>query len=103
MSKSLDPDQAQHFVGPDLGPNWLQRFSAYDTCKGGVVFGIMNESLSCQYLNLFISMEYSIHNDTIVWNSPFCILSDCWSKFKKKGCISVPEDCLYLSKQYRSR
>ena len=22
---SLDPDQARHFVGPDLGPNCLQR------------------------------------------------------------------------------
>ena len=28
MSKSLDPDQARHFVGPDLGPNCLQRLSA---------------------------------------------------------------------------
>ena len=27
MSNSLDPDQAQHFVGPDLGPNCLQRLS----------------------------------------------------------------------------
>ena len=25
VSKSLDPDQAQHFVRPDLGPNCLQR------------------------------------------------------------------------------
>ena len=30
MSNSLDPDQAQHFVGPDLGPNFLQRLSADD-------------------------------------------------------------------------
>ena len=29
--KSLDPDQARHFVGPDLGPNCLQKFSAGDT------------------------------------------------------------------------
>ena len=28
MSDSLDPDQARHFVGPDLGPNWLQKLSA---------------------------------------------------------------------------
>ena len=27
-SNSLDPDQAQHFVGPDLGPNCLQSLSA---------------------------------------------------------------------------
>ena len=25
MSYKLDPDQAQHFVGPDLGPICLQR------------------------------------------------------------------------------
>ena len=31
MSKSLDPDQARHFIGPDMGPNWLQRSSADDT------------------------------------------------------------------------
>ena len=24
VSNSLDPDQARHFVGPDLGPNYLQ-------------------------------------------------------------------------------
>ena len=28
VSNSLDPDQAQNFVGPDLGPNCLQRLSA---------------------------------------------------------------------------
>ena len=28
VSSSLDPDQARHFVGPDLGPNCLQRLSA---------------------------------------------------------------------------
>ena len=26
-----DPDQARHFVGPDLGPNCLQRLSTDDT------------------------------------------------------------------------
>ena len=31
MSNSLDPDQARRFVGPDLGPNCLPRFSADDT------------------------------------------------------------------------
>ena len=31
MSNSLDPDQAQQFVGPDLGPNCLRRLSADDT------------------------------------------------------------------------
>ena len=27
VSKSLDPDQARHFVGPDLGPNCFQTLS----------------------------------------------------------------------------
>ena len=31
MSNSLDPDQTKHFVGPDLGPNGLQRLLADDT------------------------------------------------------------------------
>ena len=30
MSNSLNPDQARHFVGPDLDPNCLQRLSADD-------------------------------------------------------------------------
>ena len=30
----MDPDQARHFVGPDLDPNCLQRLSAdYTICK----------------------------------------------------------------------
>ena len=32
MSNRLDPDQARHFVEPDLGPNCLQRLSA-DTSR----------------------------------------------------------------------
>ena len=28
VSNSLDPDQAQHFVAPDLGKNCLQRLSS---------------------------------------------------------------------------
>ena len=31
VSNRLDPDQARRFVGPDLGPNCLQRRSADDT------------------------------------------------------------------------
>ena len=31
MSNSFDPDQAQHFVGPDLVPKCLQKLSADDT------------------------------------------------------------------------
>ena len=31
VSNSLDPDQARQNVGPDLGPNCMQRLSADDT------------------------------------------------------------------------
>ena len=31
VSNILDPDQVQHFVGPDLGPNYLQNLSADNT------------------------------------------------------------------------
>ena len=33
MSNSVDPDQAQQFVGPDLGPNCLHRLSIDDTIR----------------------------------------------------------------------
>ena len=33
VSNSLDPVQAQRFVGPELSPNWLQRLSADDTSR----------------------------------------------------------------------
>ena len=36
MSNSLNPDQAQRFVGPYLGPNCLQRLSANDTSRQGL-------------------------------------------------------------------
>ena len=33
-SNGLDPDQGRHSVGPDLGPNCLQRISADDkSCR----------------------------------------------------------------------
>ena len=35
MSNSLDPDQAGCFVGPDLGPNCLQRLSAEKSSLAG--------------------------------------------------------------------
>ena len=33
VSNNWDPDQAPHFVGPDLGPNCLQRLSADNKSK----------------------------------------------------------------------
>ena len=33
VSNCLDPDPAQHFGGPDMGPNCLQMLSAADTSR----------------------------------------------------------------------
>ena len=33
VSNSLDPDQARQFVGPELGPNCLQKLSAEDISR----------------------------------------------------------------------
>ena len=63
MSNSLDPDQAQHFVGPDLGPNCLQRLSADDTRQR--VFGhsecrtVIMFSNVCDLQNVGASTNYS--------------------------------------------
>ena len=38
MSNILDPDQGRLFVGPDLGPNCLQRLSADDTSRQRVKY-----------------------------------------------------------------
>ena len=56
MSNSLDPDQARHFVGPDLGLNCLRMFSTDYTSRHrvevGVVFGKVNQCNNFQ-INVF--------------------------------------------------
>ena len=48
-SISLDPDEARSFVGPDLGPNFLQRLSAEDKSPlGGKE--LIKAVAVCQYL-----------------------------------------------------
>ena len=37
MSNSLNPDQTQHFVGSDLGPNCLQRLPERDTISAVII------------------------------------------------------------------
>ena len=36
LSNSLDPDQARHFVEPDLVPNYLRRLAAESTVRQSV-------------------------------------------------------------------
>ena len=47
MLNSLDPDEARHFVGPDLGPNSLQRLSADGTSIGKELNFTALHDLSC--------------------------------------------------------
>ena len=48
-SKSLDLDQARHFVGPDLGPNCLQNVSVDNTRRKRVkVVTPFENILSCK-------------------------------------------------------
>ena len=52
MSNSFDPDQAQHFVGPDLGPNCLLRLLADDTSSKELK--INNMIVDIQYESSFL-------------------------------------------------
>ena len=64
MSNSLDPDQARRFVGPDLGPNCLQKLSADDTSRQRV-----KQSLS----------EVQVGPDKLEVVASFCYLSNMLS------------------------
>ena len=58
VSNSLDPDQARRFVGPDLGPNCLQRLSAEDTSSQKfqdlIIWSCIITFLYCQILIVVI-------------------------------------------------
>ena len=43
MLNSLDPNQAQHFVEPDLDPNCLKRLSADSTSRQRVNVGVSSK------------------------------------------------------------
>ena len=62
MSNSLDPDQARHFVRPDLGPNCLQRLSAD------------NELLLQMYTNILTNNANSINKFFLICVLFFIIL-----------------------------
>ena len=38
LTNRLDSDQAQHFVGPDFGPNCVQKLSTDDTSRQSVKY-----------------------------------------------------------------
>ena len=59
MSNSLDLGQARHFVGPELGPNCLQRLSADDASWKRIdALPSSLTYLSCRQAELQISRRY---------------------------------------------
>ena len=55
VSNSLDPDQAQHCVGLDLGLNYLQRLSADDTGIQRVKVGVVFKNVNCKSLEQLLT------------------------------------------------
>ena len=60
MENSLDPDQARHFVRPDLDPNCLQKLSAVDTIVGKeltfLFYSHLNQNIMLWVLQRTVSM-----------------------------------------------
>ena len=54
MSNSLNPDQTQHFVRPNLGPNCLQRLSVEDMSHHKREFKRVYRLLFMFYVNCLI-------------------------------------------------
>ena len=60
-SNRLDPDQARHFVGPDLGPICLQRLSADDTSRQRVKgINVHIQSLTANFVVEFIRIHLGL-------------------------------------------
>ena len=65
---SLDPNQAQHFIGPDLNPIRLQRLSADDTSRQrGEVLLILKAPIMTaaddKFCNIFPNFQKKIRYD----------------------------------------
>ena len=64
MSNTLDPDQAQHFVGPDLGPNCMQGLSVgYKTADSRQKVKYFGSAINSQHSTgprLTVSLAISI-------------------------------------------
>ena len=50
MSNSLHPDQAQHFIKPDVGPNCLEKLSAENTRRQRVESAEMANNLKADQI-----------------------------------------------------
>ena len=62
MSNSLDPDQARRFVGPDLGPNCLQK------CQQMTKVATSWERVKSQYVLLWIDKK-NVYFDSLLYQT----------------------------------
>ena len=74
MSNCLDPDQDRHSVGPDLGPNFLQRISA-DDLSPQARKELKSHVLSIFYINLFSTINSKMLSVTKVLPQVNCFNS----------------------------
>ena len=73
VSNSLDPDQSQCFVGPDLGPNCLQRLSADDLSRQRVNIFVTEQNHPYNWMH----QSWDTHDHRLQLNSAF------WINFQK--------------------
>ena len=66
MSNSLDSDQVRHFVGPDLGPNCLQRLSADGSSRHYIGLPFPNGAVCCCVLEAYMANSVALASDCLV-------------------------------------
>ena len=78
MPNSLDPDQARHFVWPDLGPNCLQRLSADERSRQRV-----NDSAGDDYYFTMCTVRikipitvYGKYECVLIFSITLCLLGN---------------------------
>ena len=80
VSNTLDPDQARHSVGPDLGTNYLQRFSADDKICHCQVTCLFHVNPSARSLTWFDFLEWIHKQQCRSWSAVFWAASEKLSK-----------------------
>ena len=69
----LDPDQDQRSVGPDMGPNCLQRLSADDKSMACVErVNMADKSLQILFFLILEMDQHYFLVKTLAWSPVFC-------------------------------
>ena len=84
VSNGFDQVQDQHFVGPDLGPNCLQKLSEDDKTDASIVVRVNDRVLSVQMKSLECLMVVTLHASVFCWWS----LQKVWTQIRpNKICL----------------